>query len=388
MELIGRGLILPEELFSGNVPFPLQFNSISATLVRSTMNAATIDVGLIGFGLAGRAFHASIIHAVPGLRLAAILQRHSSSAAEIYPDACIVHTLEDLLAIDSIRLIAIATSNDSHFSLAKKCLEAGRDVVVDKPFTITVEEADELVTLAQKLGRLITVYHDRRFDGDFRTIQQLIASGELGRIVRFEAHYDRFRPQLRSGAWREQPGPGSGILYDLGPHLIDQALVLFGAPEAVTAEARLEREVSRTDDSFDLLMHYPKGLRASLHSTMLGAAPRPRFILHGTQGSFIKFGMDPQEPPLRAGEIPGGENWGVDPQENWGTLTLSDGTTTMQRIIPTARGDYRDFYANVRDAMLGVAPLIVTPAECVRVMQVIVLAHRSSQLQRTLPWPY
>jgi len=347
-----------------------------------------IDVGLIGFGVAGRAFHAPIIHAVSGLRLAAILQRSGSSAAEVYPQARIVRTLDELLAIESIRLIAIATPNTSHFPLAKRCLEAGRDVVVDKPFTITVEEARELIALAEKLNRLISVYHDRRFDGDFHTIRQLIASADLGRIVRFESYYDRFRPRLRPGAWREQPGPGSGILVDLGPHLIDQALVLFGPPEAIAADVRLEREVSLTDDSFDLLLHYPHGMRASLHSTMLAAAPRARFVVYGTRGSFIKFGMDPQEAPLRAGRPPGGENWGMEPKENWGTLTLSDGTNTTERVVPTLRGDYRAFYENVRDAILGVAPLIVTPADALRVMQVLDLARRSSDQRRTLPWSW
>lgn len=349
--------------------------------------SSVIDVGLIGFGVAGRAFHAPIIHAVSGLRLAAILQRSGSSAQEIYPQARVVRSLDELLSIESIRLIAIATPNTSHFSLAKLCLEAGRDIVVDKPFTITVKEARELIELAEKLGRLITVYHDRRFDGDFHTVRQLIASGELGRIVRFESHYDRFRPQLRPGAWREQPGPGSGILMDLGPHLIDQALALFGLPEAVTADIRLEREVSLTDDSFDLLLQYPLGMRASLHSTMLAAAPRARFVVYGTRGAFIKHGMDPQEAPLRAGQPPGGENWGVEPKENWGTLTLSDGAYTSERVVPNLRGDYRAFYENVRDAILGVAPLIVTPSDAFHVMQVLDLARRSSDQRRTVPWP-
>jgi scyllo-inositol 2-dehydrogenase (NADP+) len=257
---------------------------------------------------------------------------------------------------------------------------------VDKPFTITVEEARELLALGESRGRLITVYHDRRFDGDFHTVRQLISSGELGRIVRFESHYDRFRPQLRPGAWREQPGPGSGILMDLGPHLIDQALALFGVPEAVTADVRLEREVSLTDDSFELLLHYPQGMRAALHSTMLAAAPRARFVVYGTRGSFIKHGMDPQEAPLRAGLPPGGENWGMEPKENWGSLTLSDGKTSTQRLIPTLRGDYRVFYENVRDAILGRSPLLVTPSDALRVMQVLDLARRSSDQRRTLPW--
>ena len=346
-----------------------------------------IDVGLIGFGIAGRAFHAPIIHAVSGLRLAAIVERHASVSAQFYPEARIVRSIEELLGIDSIRLVVIATPNDSHFSYAKQCLEAGRDVVVDKPFTNTVNDAQELVGLAKKLGRLITVYQDRRWDGDFHTVRQLVANGELGRIVRFETYYDRFRPALRPGAWREKPGPGSGILFDLGPHLVDQALALFGVPEFVEADVRIERDNCVTDDSFEILLHYPHGMRASLQSTMLAAAPRPHYVLFGTQGTFVKHGHDPQEALLRADVPPGGDNWGVDPEENWGTLTTSDGIVTSERRIPTARGDYRGFYENVRDAIKGCAPLAVTPEHCVNVIRVLELASESSRRRCAVPCP-
>ena len=350
------------------------------------MDMQTIDAGLIGFGVAGRAFHAPIIQAVHGLRLAAIVQRSGSSAAELYPEARIVRSFEELLAIESIRLVAIATPNDSHFSYAKRSLEAGRDVVVDKPFTTTVEEAKELVALAEKLGRLITVYQDRRWDGDFQTVRQLLASGELGRLVRFESYYDRFRPNLRPGAWREKPGPGSGILFDLGPHLIDQALFLFGTPQFVEADVRIERDSCVTDDAFDIVLHYSNGLRAALHATMLAAVARPHYVLLGTKGSFVKYALDPQEALLRAGQVPGGAKWGVDPEENWGTLTLSDGTTTAKRRIPTARGDYRGFYENVRDAIQGRAALAVTPPHAVNVMRMLELARESSERKAAIAW--
>lgn len=360
--------------------------AIAAGSRQIAMQTQTIEAGLIGFGVAGRAFHAPIINAVPGLRLAAILQRFSSSAAELYPEARIVRSIEELLAIASIRLVAIATPNDSHFSYAKQCLEAGRDVVVDKPFTTTLDEAKQLVVLAEKLGRFITVYQDRRWDGDFQTVRQLLAGGELGRLVRFESYYDRFRPNLRGGAWRERPGPGSGILFDLGPHLIDQALFLFGPPQLVQADVRIERDSCVTDDAFDILLHYSNGLRAALHATMLAAEPRPHYVLLGTKGSFVKYALDPQEALLRAGQIPGGAKWGADPEENWGTLTLSDGTSTTTRTVPTARGDYRGFYENVRDAILGGAALAVTPAHAVNVMRVLELARESSQRKASVPW--
>lgn len=345
-----------------------------------------IDVGVIGFGLAGCAFHAPVISAVSGLRLAAILERSGLSAAALYPEVRIVRSLEELLAIETIRLVVIATPNEFHFSYAKQCLEAGREVVVDKPFTTDASEAAQLVSLAEKLGRIITVYQNRRWDGDFQTVRQILSAGELGRLIQFESHYDRFRPNPRLDAWREKPWPGSGVLFDLGPHLIDQALVLFGPPEFVEADIRIERDSGVTDDAFDLLLHYPKGLRASLHATMLAAAPRPHYILRGSRGSFVKQALDPQEALLRAGHAPGGSDWGADPEENWGILTLSDGATATERAIPTVRGDYRGFYENIRDTILGSASLAVTPEEALSVMRVLELARESSRTRSALPW--
>src|ERR1700726_3138629 len=233
------------------------------------MMVSMIEVGLVGFGLAGRAFHAPVIRAVPGLHLAAIVQRSGREAAEKYPGVRIVRSLDELLSISEIRLVVITTPNETHYSFARQCLQAGRDVVVDKPFTTTLEEAVSLVQFAKDVNRLLTVYQNRRYDGDFQAIRKLVADGTLGRIVRFETNYDRFRPDLKPGAWRERAGPANGILFDLAPHLIDHALVLFGLPEAVTADVRLERTVAVVDDAFDVMLHYPAGMRAALRSTML-----------------------------------------------------------------------------------------------------------------------
>ena len=346
-----------------------------------------IDVGLIGFGLAGRSFHAPVIRAVPGLRLAAIVQRNGNEAATQYPDVRVVRTLVELLSISQIRLVVIATPNDSHYALAHRCLAAGRDVLVDKPFTTTLEKAMTLVQLAQQQGRLLTVYQNRRYDGDFQAIVQLVASGALGRIVRFESNYDRFRPQLRPGAWRERSGPGSGIFFDIAPHLIDHALLLFGMPEALTADIRIEREGAVADDAFDLAFHYPRGLRADLRSSILAAATRARFILHGTQGAFVKQSFDPQESNLRRGYIPTGTAWGAEPEENWGMLTLSEDGLLTQRRVPSVNCDYRDFYANLRDAILGKATLAVTPEWALDVMRLLELARQSSNERRTISVP-
>jgi predicted dehydrogenase len=344
-----------------------------------------IDVGLIGFGLAGRAFHAPVIRAVPGLRLAAIVQRSGNDAAEKYPDVHIVRSVDELLAIREIRLVVIATPNDTHFAFAKECLAAGKDVVVDKPFTTTLEEAQALVALAKEKGPLLTVYQNRRYDGDFQAIRKLVAEGTLGRIVRFETTYDRYRPQLKPGAWRETKRAGSGILFDIAPHLIDHALVLFGLPEAVTADARVEREGAVADDAFDVILHYPQALRAVLRSSILAAATRPRFVLLGTQGSFVKQTFDPQENNLRHGKIPATGAWGAEPEEDWGVLTVPDGDGFAQRRIPSANCDYRDYYANVRDALLGKASLAVSPEWALDVMRLLELARESSEKQRTIP---
>jgi scyllo-inositol 2-dehydrogenase (NADP+) len=345
-----------------------------------------IEVGLVGFGLAGRAFHAPVIRAVPGLHLAAILQRSGNEAAEKYRDVRIVRSLDELLAMPEIRLVVIATPNETHFPFARQCLKAGRDVLVDKPFTTTLEEAKLLVKLAKETGRLLTVYQNRRYDGDFQAIRQLVVAGTLGRIVRFETTYDRFRPQLKPGAWRETPRPGSGILFDIAPHLIDHALVLFGLPEAVTADVRIERENALADDAFDITLHYPNSTRAVLRSSILAAAPRPRFVLLGTQGSFVKQAFDPQEMNLRRGFIPEGKPWGFEPEENWGVLTVPAGESFDYRRIPSASCDFRDYYANLRDAILGSGELAVTPEYALDIMRTLELSRASSERRCTLPW--
>lgn len=358
------------------------------------MPETPIQVGLIGFGFAGRTFHAPVISAVEGLRLAAILQRHGDEAARAYPEARLVRSLPEMLDVGSIRLIVVATPNDSHFSLAKECLLAGCDVVIDKPFAPTYVEAAELAELAERQGRLLSVYQNRRWDGDFKTLRALIASGELGRVVRYESYFDRFRPGLRTGAWREQAGPGSGVLFDLGPHLIDQALALFGPPQAVSADVRVERDGAVADDAFDIVLHYP-GLRACLRATMLASRPGPHYLVHGTRGSYIKYGLDPQEDALKRGERPGQSNtWGREPNEAWGTLVLGaigspndrgiPAHAGEERKIPTDAGDYRGYYENVRDALVKKTELAVTPAAALRVMRVIELARQSSQERRVL----
>ena len=344
-----------------------------------------IEVGLIGFGLAGKYFHAQVIRAVPGLHLAAILQRSGDDAAKTYPDVRMVRSLDDLLAIESIRLIVIAAPNQTHFPFAKRCLQAGREVVVDKPFTITVGEAVELFRIAKGHGRLLTVFHSRRFDADFQGLRDFLPKGELGRVVRYEEHYDRFRPSGKVGAWRELPGPGSGILFDLAPHVIDHALMLFGIPLAVSADVRMERDGAVTDDAFDLSLHYPGSMRAQLSATMLSISPRPRFVILGTKGSFVKREFDPLENALRNSQVPKDDLWMMEKEENWGEATVADGSQTVRKRVPSV-GDWRDFYVNVRDALLSRTELLVTPRQVVDVMVALELAQQSNSEGCAVPW--
>jgi predicted dehydrogenase len=264
-------------------------------------------------------------------------------------------------------------------------------VVVDKPLAPTLAEAEELVGLAAEHGRLITVYQDRRWDGDFGTVKKIVQSGRLGSIVEYECRYDRFRPEPKPNAWREKADqPGAGVLFDLGPHVIDQALVLFGEPRAITASAFCERDTSQVDDSFDVCMEYPKSggmLRAMGRARIIAYAPGPHFLIHGTKGSFVKYGMDPQEARLRADQYPQGTDWGADwgeeAEELWGTLSLV-GEPSVK--VKTERGDYRGFYANVRDAIEKKVPLDVSPEQALRTMRALMLAHMSSRERRTVEW--
>jgi scyllo-inositol 2-dehydrogenase (NADP+) len=341
-----------------------------------------IRAGVIGFGLGGRVFHTAFISAVPGLELAAIVQRKGDEAAKAYPNAKIYRSAEELLADDRIDLVSVTTSNDSHFSLGREALLAGKHVVIDKPFTLTSAEAAELVVLARERKLVLSAFQNRRWDGDFHTLRDLLASAKLGRLVMFESHYDRFRQQPRLGSWKEGGVmPGGGMLYDLGTHILDQALHLFGVPETITADIRIDRDHGLTDDAFDIRLGYSR-FTVLLRSSMTALIPGARFTLHGTEGSFVKFGIDPQEDAIKAGIPIGSPGWGEEPESLWGTLKLADGTETRIRTQP---GDYRGYYANIRDAIRGEAPIAVPAIDAWHTARITELARQSAAEQRTLP---
>lgn len=339
-----------------------------------------IRVGLVGFGLGGRVFHAPLLSSVEGLELAAVLERTSDNAAVRYPGITTYRSLEDMLADSSLGLIVITTPSGTHFDLARKIIEAGKNVVIDKPVAITASEIAQLMEIAALRGVMLCPYHNRRFDGDFLTLQKLLAEGSLGRVVSMESHFDRWRPGATAGGWREKLDrtEGGGLLLDLGTHLADQALVLFGKPEGVSAEILTERDGAVADDSFTLRLRYP-GLYVTLGANCLSALEPPRYSLRGTKGNYWKFGLDPQEPALlKLTKIPAGP-WGEDPSSKWGTLAVGVNGGMVTRPIATLPGDYRFFYQGVRDALLGKAQAPVQPVEAWRVAQLLEWAALASE---------
>lgn len=311
----------------------------------------TLRAALIGRGMAGTIFHAPLIRALPGLELSLVAGSADSAAAIASPD---------------IDLVVIATPNSTHFPLARAALEAGKHVVVDKPFATSLAEADALIGLAAERKRMLTVFHNRRWDGDFLTVRQLIDSGRLGDIALFEAHWDRFRPAPKPG-WRETPDEGAGLLWDLGPHLIDQALLLFGTPDSVSADVAIQREGAAVDDYFALTLHYGRR-RVFLSASSLVAEPRPRFAVHGTGGSFVKYGLDPQEAALKLGLAAPAAS---DPAQD-GILTGAGGG---RESVPTLPGRYLAFYEGVVAAMKGQALPPVDPSDAREVLRIIANAR-------------
>lgn len=354
--------------------------------------ANEIGVAVVGFGLAGRVFHAPFVSAVPGLRLRAIVQRQGDEAARAWPEARVLRSVEEALGDPGVELVVVATPNETHFDMAMAALGAGKHVVVDKPVAGTADEARAMTELAAAKGVVLVPFHNRRWDGDFLTMRRLLADGVLGRVVTMESHFDRFRPVPRGGTWKEAGGVAQGLLMDLGPHLIDQAMVLFGTPEWVEADVRRDREGTEIEDAFDVTLGYP-GLRVLCRSTMIAAEPAPRFVLHGTRGSFRKWGVDQQEPALVAGaRVPrmGSEEvWLEEEEAAWGeVVTAADPARPgklSRRRVKTVEGDYRAFYAGVRDAVLGRGAAPVTAEDGWRVLRLIELARESSAAGRRVP---
>lgn len=340
----------------------------------------TIRVGLIGYGYASKTFHAPLIAGTPGMDLAAIASSDAAKVATDWPSVPVVSEPKHLFNDPNIDLIVIPTPNDTHFPLAKAALEAGKHVVVDKPFTVTLSQARELDALAKSFGRLLSVFHNRRWDSDFLTVKSLINEGSLGEIAWFESHFDRYRPQVRN-RWREQAGPGSGIWYDLGPHLLDQAVNLFGLPVSLTVDLAQLRPGAQTTDCFHAILSYPQR-RIVLHASMLAAAETARYIVHGTRGSYVKFGLNPQEERLKNGERLPQEDWGYDMRD--GVVTRFEGEEQVEETLLTQPGNYPAYYAAIRDALNGTGENPVPASQAIQVMELIELGIESAKHSATL----
>jgi len=343
----------------------------------------TINTAIIGFGLSGKVFHAPFIHTHQGFNLSVVVERNHYYSREIYPYVDVLKDYKYLLEDHTIDLVVIAVPNIFHYSMVKEFLEAGKHVVVEKPFVPTSSEAEELITIANRTEKKIFVYQNRRWDGDFLTIKNLLEEGSLGNIKYYEEHFDRYSPDLKPGAWRDEATPGGGVLYDLGSHLIDHALNLFGMPESIKAVLKSEREGSPVDDYFRIELHYDDKT-ALLTAGMMVKEMGPRFIIDGTSGSFSKWGIDPQEAALKAGKMPTGKEWGADDPKNYGTLARGIAVPLEHFQEPTIRGNYMAFYDNVFDVLIKKSDQSILPEEARDVIFIIEKAFESNKSGRTI----
>lgn len=342
-----------------------------------------INSAILSFGMSGKLFHAPFLQLLEGFNFYAVWERTKRLAEQQYPGVKTYRTLEELLSDDKVELVIVNTPNYTHYEYAKKGLAAGKHVVVEKPFTVTVEEGEELIALAKEKNTMLSVYQNRRYDSDYRTIKKIVEQNWLGEIVEAEFHFDRYKEELSPKVHKETPGAGTGALYDLGSHLIDQALQLFGLPVAVFADIRTVRPVSKVDDYFEVLLYYPT-LRVRLHSSYLVREALPAYALHGTKGSFIKAKTDVQETALQNGHLPGGEDWGTEPENERGFLHTEKNGEVIKKYIPSEKGNYGDYYAAVYKTIRENASVPVTAQEGLAVIKIITAAQKSSEEKKVI----
>jgi len=342
-----------------------------------------INTALLSFGMSGQVFHAPFLQVHEGFRFYAVWERSKNLAQEKYPSVKAYRTLEDLLNDEAIELVVVNTPSVTHYEYAKQSLQAGKNVIVEKPFTATVEEGEELIQLAKEKNKLLSVYQNRRYDSDYKVIKKVVDENLLGQLIEAEFHYDRFSEQLSYKVHKETPTPGVGIVYDLGSHLIDQALQLFGMPQAVFADIDALRPNSKVDDYFELLMFY-HDFRIRLHSSLLVREQLPAYILHGRKGSFIKAKTDVQEVALQSGKIPNTSDWGKEPEDEKGFLHTEKNGKIIKEHIPSAQGNYMEYYDGIYKAMRFQQPPPITAEEGLNVIRVITAAYKSNQQKKVI----
>ena len=329
-----------------------------------------INTALCSFGMSGLVFHAPFIHANPGFNLYAVWERSKKTADQIYPDIISFDTLDSMLADAAIDLVIVNTPNYTHFEFAKKALLSGKHVLVEKAFTVTVSESEELIRIAKEKNKQLSVFQNRRYDSDFKTVKKIIDEDILGDIFEVEFHFDRFKPALSPKQHKESAIPGAGLLHDLGPHLIDQALCLFGVPVSVSGQLKIERPGSLVNDWFDILLFYPT-LTVRLKAGLLVKEPLPAYMLRGTKGSFIKERADIQEDILKQGQKPGAKDWGTEPLSAAGILTIIANGKTHSTKIQSLRGNYMEFYNGLYEAIINNRKLPVSAQDGLNVMRII-----------------
>jgi scyllo-inositol 2-dehydrogenase (NADP+) len=337
-----------------------------------------IKTAILSFGMSGKLFHAPFLSAHPGFQLMGAWERSKKLIQEVYPEAISYPTLDSILNDKEIELVVVNTPNSTHYDYARKVLEAGKNVIVEKAFTTTVAEAVELKNLAEASNKKISVYQNRRYDSDFRTVKKMVQSSILGKLVEAEFHFGRYKPMIGVKLHKELPGPGAGLLNDLGPHLIDEALSLFGMPLALFADIRITRENSLVDDWFDIVLHYPT-LRVRLKSGMLVRESSLGYILHGDKGSFIKSRADVQEAGLLTGKIPNSDGWGVEPESENGLLHTEKDGTVIKEKVPTEQGNYYDYFDEVYNAIINDTDMPVTADDGINVMKILEAVIKSNE---------
>ncbi|MFT7053062.1 MAG: scyllo-inositol 2-dehydrogenase (NADP+) [Psychromonas sp.] len=342
------------------------------------INTSVIKTAIVGYGFSAKTFHLPFIESLPEFEVSAISSSQIDAVKQDWPNAAHYLTAEEMLQKSDAQLVIITAPNDVHFSLAKLALENNKHVILEKPFVTKVADGQTLIALAKEKGLILSVYHNRRWDGDFITIKKLIAENTLGNIKHFESHFDRFRPILRQ-RWRENTLDGGGILFDLGPHLIDQTLQLFGLPDAITAQCKMMREGATNVDYFNLTLHYPDKL-AILSASLFCAGPNLRFNIQGDQANYVKWGMDPQEQRLKAGDLPNTADWSKENEDQYGHLYFEDSA----QVAKTELGSYQSFFEQMAEAINNGANPPVSAEDALWNIKLIELAMQSSHLGKTM----
>jgi scyllo-inositol 2-dehydrogenase (NADP+) len=342
----------------------------------------TIKTALLSFGLSGKVFHAPFLQLHQGFELIGTWERSKKIFCSQYPGTKTYQTLEELLSDKDVELVIVNTPTSTHFEYARQTLLAGKHAVVEKAFTSTAAEAKELKAIADKNGLKLSVFQNRRWDSDFKTVRKVISEGLLGEIVEANLSYDRYNPALSPKAHKETPSPGSGVVKDLGPHLIDQALVLFGMPESLFADIMITRAGSQVPDYFEIILRYPKH-RARLRAGYFVREPAPSYIFHGRLGSFHKSRGDTQEPRLLGGEKPGHEGM-REPDSEQGLLHTEKDGVIVKRKVETLPGNYLDYYEGVYKAITENKEIPVSASDGIRVMQIIEAAELSNKEKRVV----